>query len=58
MVLAGDEVKAVAMTNETTICLLLTEASLSETATVAETAETWRPRAPESTAVLARSWVD
>ncbi len=54
----GDEVKAVAMTNETTICLLATALSLSEAATVTETAETWRPRAPDATAVLAMSCVD
>jgi len=58
MVLAGDEVKAVAMTNETTICLFATALSLSEAATVTETAETWRPRAPDDTAALAMSCVD
>jgi len=58
MVLAGDEVKAVAMTNETTICLFATALSLSEAATVTETAETWRPRAPDDTAALSMSCVD
>jgi len=58
MVLAGDEGNVVAMTNETTICLLMAAASLSEVATVRETAEIWPPKVPVATGVLGKSCVD